>query len=34
LTFLRVDPMGNDNYLATYPHGHATWVIPPLEHFP
>jgi hypothetical protein len=22
--------MGNDNYLATYPHGHATWVIPPL----
>ena len=30
LTFLKVDAAGNDTYLATYPHGHATWIIPPL----
>lgn len=30
LTFLKVDASGDDTYLATYPHGHATWVIPPL----
>jgi hypothetical protein len=30
LAFLKVDAMGNDNYLAVYDHGHATWVIPPL----
>jgi len=30
ITFLKVDAMGNDNYVAVYDHGHATWIIPPL----
>ncbi len=30
LTFLKVDALGNDLYRAVYPHGHATWIIPPL----